>query len=333
MKNLKHILLAITIILGSCTNDDTEEKSAQDSYTIHVVGIKSLSNGLTTAMYWKDGVRTELASDSESKATAIVVANNDVYISGKIGNKACYWKNGVVNYLTEGDEANDIKVIGNDVYVAGSKNVVACYWKNGVKTTLGNSKGNSIANKIIIDGSDVYVAGGQSESVFSYDFTALYWRNTIGNPVVDNGAFNTIAVQGDNVYAAGYQNTDIRNTVFWKNNTAVTASVENGKGIYISGLQVYKNDVYTVGTISGNRIGSAVCWKNNVATTLANTPGTTSSSADDIIIIDGINFICGSEFSESTKSKAKIWINEKEILLSDGTNPENTTGIFVVKNK
>lgn len=326
MKNLKHILLIITIILSSCTNDESEEKSIEDKYTIHVVGVKDLMNGSTTAIYWKDGVAKELTPDSRSNATAIVVVNNDVYISGKIENKACYWKNGVVTYLPEGDEANDIKVIGNDVYVAGSNNIVACYWKNGVKTILGNNKGNSIANKIIIEGADVYISGGQSESPFSYDFVGLYWKNNIVNPVVDNGMLNTIDVKGDNVYVAGYEDTDVRNTVFWKNNTPVKYSIENGKYLYINDLQLYDNDVYSVGTISANRISSAVYWKNNVATTLKTSPGSTSNNADDITIVDDIFFICGSE-----NSKAKIWINNEEKFLSDGTNSERASGIFVVK--
>lgn len=326
MKNLKHILLVITIILGSCTNDESTEKSTQDKYTIHVVGVKDLTNGSTTAMYWKNGVATELTPDSKSEATAIVVVNNDVYISGKIENKACYWKNGVVTYLPEGDEANDIKVIGNDVYVAGSNNIVACYWKNGIKTILGNNNGLSIANKIIIEGADVYVAGGQSQSSFSYDFTALYWKNNIANPIVDNGMLNAIGVQGDNIYVAGYEITDIRNTIFWKNNTPVKYSIENGKSVYVKDLQLNNNDVYAVGAITGNRISSAVYWKNNVATPLINSPGSTSSNADDITIIDDVFFICGSE-----NSKAKIWINNEEILLIDGTNSERALGIFVVK--
>lgn len=160
MKNLKYILLIIIIILSSCINDELEKKLIEDKYIIYVVGVKDLMNGLMIVIYWKDGVVKELIFDFRSNVIVIVVVNNDVYILGKIENKVCYWKNGVVIYLFEGDEVNDIKVIGNDVYVVGLNNIVVCYWKNGVKIILGNNKGNLIVNKIIIEGVDVYISGG-----------------------------------------------------------------------------------------------------------------------------------------------------------------------------
>lgn len=330
MKYIKHILLAVTIILSSCTKDEPTETPIEDKYTIHVVGTKELMNGSTTAMYWKNGIATELAPDSRSEATAVVIVNNDVYISGKIENTACYWKNGAVTYLPEGDETHDIKVIGNDIYVAGMNNIVACYWKNGVKTTLGNTMGNSIANKIIIEGTDVYVAGGQSENNFSYDFVGLYWKNNTENPVVDNGMCKAMGIKGNDIYVAGYEITDIPNTLFWKNNTALTYPIETGMHIHITDLELLDNDIYTVGSITGNRMSTATYWKNSAATTLINTSGT-SSGANDITIVDDVSFICGVEVSENTKSKAKIWINNKETLLSDGTKAEVALGIFVVK--
>ena len=330
MKTLKYIVAAVTIILCGCTKDEPTQISIEDKYTIHVVGTKKLMTGGLRAMYWRNGVATELTPDLTSSATAIVVVGNDVYISGEIENKACYWKNGAVNYLPEGDEANDIKVIGNDIYVAGENHIVACYWKNGVKTTLGNNIGNSLANKIIIEGNDVYVAGGQSDSKFSYNFVALYWKNDKENLVVDNGMCNAIGIKGNDVYVAGYIHSDIQNTIFWKNNTAVTYPIEKDKYITITDLELLDNDIYTVGAISGDRKSSALCWKNSSATTLASTEDV-SSSANDITIIDNVTFICGEEFSESTKSKAKIWINNKETFLSDGKNDETALGLFVVK--
>lgn len=160
MKTLKYLLFSLVIVLSACSKDDESSSESFDSYDIYVVGTKELANGSTRAMYWKNGIATELLPDLSSKGTAVVVVNKDVYISGNIGNQACYWKNGVVTYLPEGDQAKDIKVVGSDVYVAGSSNLVACYWKNDVKTTLGNAYGNSLANKIIIEGADVYIAGG-----------------------------------------------------------------------------------------------------------------------------------------------------------------------------
>lgn len=141
---------------------------------------------------------------------------------------------------------------------------------------------------------------------------------------------NAFSIKGSDVYVAGYQITTINNTLFWKNNVAVTYPVASNEVIRIVGLQVVENDVYTIGAISFDRKSIAIFSKNNTATTVVNSSGATSTSVNDITIVDGVTFICGSE-STTSFTKAKIWINDKETILSDGTKPEVALGIFVIK--
>ena len=96
---------------------------------------------------------------------------------------AAYWKNGKINYLPNGSigsRACAITLSGNDVYIAGDleKNAVsgqAAYWKNGVLTTLTDTATRSYTTGIAVSGNDVYVSG----KLFSPtgNSTPVYWKN------------------------------------------------------------------------------------------------------------------------------------------------------------
>ena len=118
-----------------------------------------------TACYWKNGVRTDLFSESSpgyAQADYIAVSGSDVYITGRYQDNegtnspfssytSCYWKNGVRIDLPTNAQASEIAVSGSDVYVAGHYyseitydeyanpiyTVTACYWKNGTLIELG----------------------------------------------------------------------------------------------------------------------------------------------------------------------------------------------------
>ena len=84
--------------------------------------------------YWKNGVKVALSS-SEGLAYDIKVVNGDVYVAGMIERVAVYWKNGVVTELEPaGDDSTttSIFVNGSDVYVVGlyQDYTKLAYWKN-----------------------------------------------------------------------------------------------------------------------------------------------------------------------------------------------------------
>ena len=66
---------------------------------------------------------------------SIFVSDRDVYMCGRIDNRAVYWKNGALVYLA-GDEyadasAGGIAVIDGTVYVAGAEGGRVQLWVNG----------------------------------------------------------------------------------------------------------------------------------------------------------------------------------------------------------
>jgi hypothetical protein len=122
---------------------------------VHVAGeVYHPGGGLPIgwAVYWKNGVASELtASTQRSQANAVTLVNNDVYIAGAIfaadnQPRATYWKNGVpVSLDNRYSVANDISVYENDIYVVGRRGLdTAIYWKNGVPVILGKGSANAI---------------------------------------------------------------------------------------------------------------------------------------------------------------------------------------------
>ena len=108
---------------------------------------------------WKNGIPQRLTNgDSEiDDANSVFVHGDDVYVAGKVEERAVVWKNGIVKFLSDSNSnANSVYVLGDDVYVVGSEkndqnNDVATLWKNGVKQELstGNMESNAFSVFIV----------------------------------------------------------------------------------------------------------------------------------------------------------------------------------------
>lgn len=122
---------------------------------VHVVGeVYPIGSGspIGWAVYWKNGVPTELTPSTQiSEANCVTVIGDDVYIAGGVAGadrllRATYWKNGVpVTLDAKYSVANSIAVYENDIYVAGNRGVdTALYWKNSSPVILGRGRANAI---------------------------------------------------------------------------------------------------------------------------------------------------------------------------------------------
>ncbi|RAW00979.1 hypothetical protein DQQ10_12120 [Pseudochryseolinea flava] len=194
---------------------------------LYVVGFEFGIN-YPAACYWKNGKKVSLSNgETSGVATDIWIDGEDVYVAGSIKNaagnpEAYYWKNGVIKKIP-GTYASGILVKDNSLYITGDLGV-AKYWKDGnlVSVTGSKNTGVDIAPKRMkIFGSDLYMIG-----------IGEYWKNgevvTIGNGAKDVHATYDFAVQGDDVYMAGFRHPrEIYEPTYWKN--GVPVSVTDGK--------------------------------------------------------------------------------------------------------
>lgn len=233
------------------------------------------------AVYWKNGVPVKLSSQF-SRASAIALNGNDVYISGYNVDQAVYWKNGVLVNLPDSldyAETTGIAIAGSDVYVIGyisDNNIgIPIYWKNGVAHSLKGNFYYSVATGISISGTDVYIAGYASNSATN-NYFAVYWKNGIPVAISQpnqsfNSYANSIAISGADVYIAGSTQGV---SVYWKNGTINKMPGSGG----LSSIVVNGNDLYIGGT---SDLTTSRHWKNAIPTDL--TP--TNASVTGIAVV------------------------------------------------
>jgi hypothetical protein len=95
---------------------------------VHVAGLASNSAN-SSAIYWRNGVRTELYSSTvpgeAAAATSICVYLGDVYVSGYspeagVG-AACYWKNGTRTVLYSASNSVATALVAGDKLAAANQ--------------------------------------------------------------------------------------------------------------------------------------------------------------------------------------------------------------------
>lgn len=252
----KPILLILFALFAmiSCKKSasPTPKPVAKRDTDVYLAGFIVANGYSTIATFWKNGVATKLAGETQnSSAKAIAVNGGDVYIAGSVSNGnssfpvAVYWKNGVEVQLTDSlpnTSANAIAISGNDIYLAGTMNDVATVWKNGVATRLDN--GNySAAYGIAVSGNDVYVAG------FTYSdpirFSPTIWKNGVETKLAYgniSSVASSVSVIGNDVYVVGCSDNS---ATLWKNGTPTVFDVRSSQ--YESFAVASKgSDVYLV---------------------------------------------------------------------------------------
>jgi hypothetical protein len=259
----------------------------------------------------------------------------DVYVVGKEGGIAKYWKNGVATSLSDGSNTsigNSIFLSGTDVYVTGSEVVkntsptvnLVKLWKNSVASSLslgqsnGYSSNSAKGNSVFVSGQDVYVAGEDQDS-------AVLWKNGQRQRLDQDGNFsssaNSVYVSGNDVYVGGHDGWDL---VLWKNGEKMVIEKESTFHSEIKSIVINGNDVYA----AGYKSDTAIVWKNGVSTKL--TDGKNKAVANCVFVSGSDVYVCGYESNSSYVSSPRIWKNGVSLAVSNPDPRVNTELLSIV---
>lgn len=233
-------------------------------------------------------VTRTVLSDGEyaTSPVAVAVANGNVYIAGsetpEFDRRAVYWKNGKMEYLTDGQTdalAYCILAVGDDVYIGGyeqpagnKQGGIARIWKNGAAQDLTDGTTVAKVNALYYDNGVLYAAGAEKTSggrwrgVLWTDGKPAYFTEEAGTEVTG------LYVKGGKYIIEGNMTDASQNVLacIWTNDgvQVLSEGLEMCQG---AGLAVAGKDVY----VAGNEVGfdpityeefyRAHLWKNGTA--------------------------------------------------------------------
>lgn len=238
-----------------------------------------------------NAVRTTLSDGKYATSpVAVAASNGNVYAAGfespAFDRRAVWWKNGQMEYLTDGSTdalAYCILADGDDVYVGGylqpadnKRGGIARIWKNGTPQDLTDGSTLAKVNALCMDNGVLYAAGaektteGRWKGVLWKDGQPTYFTDEVGTEV-------TGLYVKDGKYIIEGNMTDASSNVLaciWTNEGVQVLSEELSlcQGV---GLAVAGNDVYVAGNEAAGfdyttfeEINRAYVWKNGEAQTL-----------------------------------------------------------------
>ena len=263
--------------------------------------------------------------------TTIVILSESKYY-------ATLWKNGVVQYLTNGTDkayARSVFVHGDDIYVAGYEGNFAMLWINGVAQKLTDGSVEAKANSVFVSETDVFVAGYEGEG-YETEQIAKLWKNDVAQNLTTGAVMaqaTSVFVSGNDVYVAVNERGTNGGAKIWKNGVAQKLSDASVNSVFVSG-----NDVYVAGII-WNRLEFekrtyffpfAQLWKNGVAQDLVERHDIAASSKDDLSNVDVSSansvfvsgrdvYVLGGVGTSDGKGSVTLWKNGKAKILAEGS--------------
>jgi hypothetical protein len=256
-------------------NVETPPAKKDTTEDVYIVGQTTDQVG-----YYKNSQFISLAKGSNPLGADMAFSGTDIYVLGQINDSIGYWKNGQFNFLAIADSVLpvSIAIVGSDVFsflqLQTGSQPGDLYQNTDFYSEMFTSNQPGLTS-IYANGADLYVPGSNS----GMHSNAVYWLNGIANQLpitIYPGHAYAMAVDGADVYAVGsvYDYTDSTEiATCWKNNVPYYMSdslsfgriyfisVVNGTS-YMAGYQVAGNVTQNTG------LGSAVVWKNGVATNI-----------------------------------------------------------------
>jgi hypothetical protein len=215
-----NIILLLFVFIISCSNDSSSKQGAKNVYITGK--IQNPTNGnFNYGTIWKDEVASYLTPDlKQGNIDDIFVTDAAVYAVGEEDGDWKVWKNKTLLYtIPNCDQAIDLFVSGNDVYVCGKSGIAAKYWKNNVEVVLSAIGETAEANAISVLNNDVFVAGFET---FEGKKLARVWKNNTIYKNYSDGTNNAevqhLSISNNNIYVVAEETIPFgSNTKFYKN--------------------------------------------------------------------------------------------------------------------
>ncbi len=288
---------------------------ADDKNNIYVVGCEAVGDLIDDGYYepynqnvgilWKFNdknpaqVERTVLSDGKNATSpiAVAVSNGNVHIAGfdtpVYDRRVIYWKNGEMQYLTDGTTdalAYCIWVDGDDVYIGGyiqpadnKQGGVATIWKNGVAQSLTDGSTVAKVNALYMDNGTLYAAGSEKPS--GGRWKGVLWAN--GERITD---------------FTGYVGTEV------------------------TGLYVKNGDYIIEGNMTETGSATNICpyiWTKEGAQKISSEVSTCQGTA---LAVDGDDiYVAGSEYSMDMSTfeesyKSYVWKNKEPQTLETKSN-------------
>ena len=174
---------------------------------------------------------------------------------------------------------NSYIISGRTVYIVGESynsdgEWGACYWVDGVRVEL---PGGYIATDIVVSNGNVYTSGSADD--------ACYWINQTRYDLPGNGGEGeAIAVDGNDVYVAGWYNNG---SCYWKNGERINLTTNAESQAFALGIR-NNGDIYVGGYYMNNNHYYIPCfWKNGNNRTNLPIPSGGDGEVYDIAFMDG----------------------------------------------
>jgi hypothetical protein len=307
----------------------------------------------TTAVYWKNGIQTNLNTDSIiSSGNSIYVNGTDVYVSGVCYGTStpCYWTNGARKLLSNDSSSGSapgISVLNGNVYIGGSRSLSVPYggdylstpkaitWLNDVETILNGTSSTTdsafVYSLFVTTGANVYAAGTAQGSGGTYYGT--YWKDGVATTLAV-GSLTSIFVKDSLVYIVGTDAAYSGYAVYYAPGTTTStklalpagAASSDANSIYVDG-----QDVYIAGSYNMLDKEYSCYWKNGEITTLSDDQlDPVSSVANAITVKNGNVYVAGNYYNSDYKSFACYWKNGVKTDLTFGeTDRAYAYSIFI----
>jgi hypothetical protein len=259
-KNILFLLLFGCFLQISCSTDNVKNTSTTNSVDVYVAGSKN-----NHACYWKNNQLLLLDSSeySSTRATKIIVFNDDVYVLGIGANSnnvnvfyPLLWKNGVltdlknvltINPTNELVFIDDFDLFNSDIYLVGhvlntnNNNRTLYYWKNNIKYFV-HDYGDTFFSHFLIKKfkNDVYIIGTNN----NLGFNNGVFKNGVFNEIPNSNLDPNFSINNNNLFVSGQLLQPLQG--FYSNITlGINTSISFQEGEpYIANLFFDNNNMY-----------------------------------------------------------------------------------------